>query len=76
MKIKVKVIGYFIYQSGFSEKELDLPPSTTAGDLLALLNIKRRLPRIMMLNGKGIGPEKELEEGDRIVIAPLAGGGC
>jgi hypothetical protein len=44
--------------------------------LLALLNIKRRLPRIMMLNGKGIGPEKELEEGDRIVIAPLAGGGC
>jgi molybdopterin converting factor small subunit len=75
MKVRVKVIGYFIYQAGFSEKELDIPSSATAGDLLSLLNIKRRLPRIMMLNGKGIGPEKELKEGDRIVIAPLAGGG-
>lgn len=75
MKIKVKVIGYFIYQTGFSEKELEIPPMTTAGELLSLINIKRRLPRIMMRNGKGIGPEKKLQEGDRIVIVPLAGGG-
>jgi molybdopterin converting factor small subunit len=75
MRVKVKVIGYFIYQAGFSEKELDIPLSTTAGELLSLINIKRRLPRVMMLNGKGIGPETKLKEGDRIVIAPLAGGG-
>jgi len=75
MQIKVKVIGYFIYQTGFSEKELDIPPSTTAGELLSLINIKKRLPRIMMRNGNGIGPEKRLKEGDRIVILPLAGGG-
>ena len=75
MKVKVKVIGYFIYQTGFSEKELDIPTSTTAGELLDFVNIKRRLPRIMMLNGKGIGPDQQLKDGDRIVIAPLAGGG-
>jgi len=75
MKVQVKVIGYFIYQTGFSEKELDVPHSTTAGELLSFINIKRRLPRIMMLNGKGIGPDTRLEDGDRIVIAPLAGGG-
>jgi len=75
MKVQVKVIGYFIYQAGFSEKELDIPQATTAGELLSLINIKRRLPRIMMLNGKGIGPDKKLKNGDRIVIAPLAGGG-
>jgi len=75
MKVKVKVIGYFIYQAGFSEKELEIPPLTTAGELLSLINIKRRLPRIMMLNGKGIGSEKVLQNGDRVVIAPLAGGG-
>jgi len=75
MKVKVKVIGYFIYQTGFSEKELDVLPSTTAGELMDLVNIKRRLPRIMMINGKGIGPDKKLKDGDRIVIAPLAGGG-
>jgi molybdopterin converting factor small subunit len=75
MKVQVKVIGYFIYQTGFSEKEMDLPDSSTAGELLSLINIKRRLPRIMMINGKGIGPDKKLKDGDRIVIAPLAGGG-
>ncbi len=75
MKIKVKVIGYFIYQTGFGEKELDIPHSTTSGELLSLINIKRQLPRIMMLNGKGIGPDEKLKDGDRIVIAPLAGGG-
>ena len=75
MKVQIKVIGYFIYQTGFSEKELDLPKSATAGELLSLINIKRRLPRIMMLNGKGIGPDQKLKDGDRIVIAPLAGGG-
>ena len=75
MKVQIKVIGYFIYQTGFSEKEMDLPHQTTAGELLLLIGIKRRLPRIMMLNGKGIGPDKKLKDGDRIVIAPLAGGG-
>ncbi len=75
MKVQVKVIGYFIYQTGFSEKELDIPQATTAGELLSFINIKGRLPRIMMLNGKGIDPNKKLKDGDRVVIAPLAGGG-
>jgi molybdopterin converting factor small subunit len=75
MKVQIKVIGYFTYKTGFSKKELDIPHSITAGELLSLINIERRLPRIMMLNGKGIGPEKKLMDGDRIVIAPLAGGG-
>jgi len=75
MKIKVKVIGPFIYQAGFSEKELELERRITAGQLLSLLNLLEGRPKIMTRNGKAIAPKEELEDGDRIAICPLYSGG-
>jgi len=75
MKIKVKVIGPFIYQAGFSEKELELEKRITAGQLLSLLNLQEGRPKIMTRNGKAIAPKEELEDGDRIAICPLYSGG-
>jgi len=75
MKIKVKVIGPFIYQTGFSEKELELEKRITAGQLLSLLNLQEGRPKIMTRNGKAIAPKEELEDGDRIAICPLYSGG-
>lgn len=75
MKIKVKLIGPFIYQAGFSEKELDLEKPTTAGQLLSLVNLQEGRPKIMTRNGKAISPQEELEDGDRIAICPIYSGG-
>lgn len=75
MKIKVKVIGPFIYQAGFSEKELDLEEPTTARQLLSLVNLQEGRPKIMTRNGKAIAPQEELQDGDRIAICPIYSGG-
>jgi len=75
MKIKVKVIGPFIYQAGFSEKELEMERRITAAQLLSLLNLQEGRPKIMTRNGKAIAPKEELEDGDRIAICPLYSGG-
>ena len=75
MKIKVKVIGPFIYQAGFSEKELDLEKPTTARQLLSLVNLQEGRPKIMTRNGKAIAPQEELQDGDRIAICPIYSGG-
>jgi molybdopterin converting factor small subunit len=75
MKIKIKVIGPFIYEAGFSEKELELEKPTTAGQLLSLVNLQEGRPKIMTRNGKAISPREELEDGDRIAICPIYSGG-
>jgi sulfur carrier protein ThiS len=75
MKIKIKIIGPFIYEAGFSEKELELEKPITAGQLLSLVNIQENRPKIVTRNGKAISPKEELEDGDRIAICPIYSGG-
>jgi len=75
MKVKIKIIGPFIYEAGFSEKELDLETPVTAGQLLSLINLQESRPKIMTRNGKAISPKEQLEDGDRIAICPIYSGG-
>jgi molybdopterin converting factor small subunit len=75
MKIKIKIIGPFIYEAGFSEKELDLEKPLTAGQLLSLINLQEGRPKIMTRNGKAISPKEQLEDGDRVAICPIYSGG-
>jgi molybdopterin converting factor small subunit len=75
MKIKVKMIGPLIYEAGFSEKELELEKSITASQLLSLVKIQERRPKIITRNGKAIALDEELEDGDRIAISPIYSGG-
>lgn len=75
MKIKLKIFGYLIYQSGFREKEVIIPHSITVVELLPLINLKKQIPMIITRNGKKINPDDKIEDGDRIVIAPIFSGG-
>ena len=75
MKITVRVTGPLARSFGFNEKELDLPPGTTAGALLASLDPGLVRPRIVTRGGQAIAPGDPLEDGDRIVIAPIYSGG-
>ena len=75
MKVTVKLIGPFIHTIGFSEKELDVPPGTTAEGIQAMINIEKSRPKIVTRNGKAISSNDGLQDGDRIVISPIYSGG-
>ncbi len=75
MKITVKLIGPFVQAVGFSEKEIDVPPATTADGLLDLIAMDKGRPKIITRNGQAIAPAEEIREGDRIVISPIYSGG-
>lgn len=75
IKIKLKIVSYLIYHSGFSEKELELPQSNSIEELLSKINLKKELSMVIIRNGKKIDPTDKIENGDRIVIAPFFSGG-
>jgi len=75
MRITVKLIGPFIRAFGFSEKDMDVPPGTTADGLLGVLAVDRSRPKIVTRNGRAIAPGEELQAGDRVVISPIYSGG-
>ena len=75
MKITLKIIGYLINNTGFSEKELEIPQSITAEELLSMLKIKKNLPILVVRNGRGVRLNEKIENGDRVVISPFFSGG-
>jgi molybdopterin converting factor small subunit len=75
MKIQVKLIGPLIYEAGFSEKEFEAPAGTTAGAILRLLALPDQRPQIVTRNGRAIGLDEPLAEGDRIAVSPIYSGG-
>ena len=75
MKVTVKLIGGFVHTVGFSEKQVDVTPGTTAAQLLATLAIDTTRPMIIGRNGRAIQPDEEIRDGDRIVISPIFSGG-
>ena len=75
MKVTIKLIGPFVNQLGFSEKELEVPPATTAEGLLAMVKIDKARPKIVTRNGRAVAPDEALADGDRVVISPIYSGG-
>jgi sulfur carrier protein ThiS len=75
MKVTVKLIGPFIYDAGYSEKDVEAPGSITLAALLDLLNIPKERPKIITRNGRAVVPQELLEDGDRIAISPIYSGG-
>ena len=75
MNVTVKLIGPLIYAAGFSEREVEVPESTTTDGLLDLIGVDRERPRIVTRNGRAVGPADRFDEGDRVVVSPLYSGG-
>jgi len=75
MKVTVKIIGPFVYEAGFSEKELEFQKPVKAGELPAYVNIPESRAKIITRNGRAVSPQEELKDGDRIVICPIYSGG-
>jgi sulfur carrier protein ThiS len=75
MKITVKLIGPFVQLFGFGEKEMEVAPVTTIDGLLGLIAIDKARPKIVTRNGRAVGSDEAVENGDRIVISPIYSGG-
>jgi molybdopterin converting factor small subunit len=75
MKIRIKVIGPLIYEAGFSEREFEVPPATTAEAALELVSISKTRPKVVTRNGKAVAPDERLTDGDTIAISPIYSGG-
>jgi sulfur carrier protein ThiS len=75
MKVTVKLAGGFVHTVGFSQKELEVEPGTTVGDLLAANAIDRGRPMILARNGHGVTQDEEVRAGDRILVSPIFSGG-
>ena len=75
MHVTVKVIGGLVFRLGFAEQDRELPAGATAGSLLAALGITDPHTVITTRNGRGIAPEEQLEEGDRVLVSPPFSGG-
>ena len=75
MKVTVKLIGPLIYEGGFSEKVVELPGPMTAGELSAFVRIDRKRPTIMTRNGRAVGADEQVNDGDRVVISHIYSGG-
>lgn len=57
------------------ESEFHLGPRPMLRDLIAFLGIPEHEIKITFANGVIVGPEYELQEGDRIGLFPAVGGG-
>ena len=75
MKVTLKLAGGFVHTVGFSQKELDVEPRTTIADILAALAIDGGRPMVIARNGQGVGPDEEVQAGDRILVSPVFSGG-
>ena len=75
MKITVKLIGPFVNLQGFSEKAIEVPPSSTIEEVLALAGIDKARPKIVTRNGRAVAAGETVEDGDRVVVSPIYSGG-
>jgi sulfur carrier protein ThiS len=75
MRVTVKLVGGFIHTLGFSQKELDVAPGTTVGDVLAAIAIDRTRPMIVARNGAAVRDDEQVQDGDRILVSHVFSGG-
>ena len=55
--------------------EVDLPPGSTLGDLLARLEIPEQEGVLLVVNGRTAAPGQALGEGDVVNLIPALSGG-
>ena len=75
MTVRVKLIGPLMYETGFSEKDVEVPAAMTVEALLDLVSVPRQRPKIVTRNGRAVAPEEPLADGDKIAISPIYSGG-
>lgn len=74
MMIKVRLFASF-RQGRFDEKDLELPQGSSLADLTEYLDIPKKDPGILLVNGLSRLPEHKLNDADTVAIFPMIAGG-
>ncbi len=74
MLVDVKLFATF-RTNRFKRKEVELPESSSVGDLLKHLDIAEKDAKVLIVNGLPVSAEHKLSNNDVIAIFPPIAGG-
>ncbi len=74
MEIKVTFFASFCI-GRFKNEIRDYPPGATIGQIVEELQLSERSLGVILLNGTHSTLEQSLNEGDKVSLLPLVGGG-
>ena len=78
MKVDVALFaslsGFHAMDGGGHTRAYDLPEGTRIADVIATLGLPDQ-PRIVFVDGRHAGEDRELHEGERLAIFPPVAGG-
>ncbi len=74
MKVQVRLFAMF-RDGRFKEKELELPPGTTVGQIVESLGIDPEEVGVTMINSRHCSLHDMPSDGDVVAIFPMVGGG-
>ncbi|MFA6316481.1 MAG: hypothetical protein WC943_03610 [Elusimicrobiota bacterium] len=74
MKVRVRLIGRFTETLGFTEKDLSFRGPVTAAGLARRLCLDK-VEHVATREGRPLADGDPLEDGDRVVVAPVFSGG-
>ncbi len=73
-KIRIKVLGYLIDIIGFDNAEIEVETPIKLKNIISLpKEVYNRT--IILVNGKSVSLEDEVNDGDEIIIMPFVSGG-
>ena len=83
MKIQVKFLAAVADYAGVYKAEIELDDNMTFKDVVELIrrkypgvrDIERKIPILILLNGKKVDPGTLVKDGDRIAFLPPISGG-
>ncbi len=75
MKISVRLFATLERFGTPGPGEMELPPQSRVGDLIRALKIPDRVGRVILVNGRVAGEDRELAPGDEVVFFPPVEGG-
>ncbi len=77
MKVAIEMYSTLRLFSPFpsGKGELDLSRGSLVKDLTQRLNLPDKTERVILVNGRHVGADRELAEGDTVVLFPPVEGG-
>jgi len=73
-KIRIKVLGYLIDIIGFDNAEIEVETPIKLKNIISLpKEVYNRT--IILVNGKSVSLEDEVNDGDEIIVMPFVSGG-
>ena len=75
IRVTVRLAGGLVQTLGFSKREIELDPHATVAELLEAIGTEPARGVIVARNGWAVDGAETLDDGDRVLVAPVFSGG-